>query len=50
MPVPLPDAGEVRAPGTLASHYAPRARVEVVDASEVAGASTPSSPAVSASG
>jgi L-threonylcarbamoyladenylate synthase len=29
--VPLLDTGEVRAPGTLASHYAPRAAVEVVD-------------------
>ena len=36
MAVPLVRAGEVRAPGTLASHYAPRARVEVVDAREVA--------------
>jgi len=26
-PVPLANAGEVRAPGTLASHYAPRARL-----------------------
>jgi L-threonylcarbamoyladenylate synthase len=30
-PVPLLDAGEVRAPGTLASHYAPRADVEFAD-------------------
>lgn len=29
--VPLLDAGEVRAPGTLASHYAPRAEVQVTD-------------------
>ena len=27
--------GSVRAPGTLSSHYAPRARVEVVDASDL---------------
>jgi len=27
--------GEVRAPGTLASHYAPAARVELVDAGEI---------------
>src|SRR4029077_18864632 len=31
-PVPLLDAGEVRAPGTLESHYAPRAHVELADA------------------
>lgn len=31
------DPGPVRAPGTLASHYAPRARVEVVPAGAVAG-------------
>ena len=30
-PVPLLDTGEVRAPGTLASHYAPRAEVELAD-------------------
>ena len=30
--VPLLDAGEVRAPGTLESHYAPRAAVELADA------------------
>ncbi len=35
-PVPILNAGEVRAPGTLASHYAPRARVEVVDGSALA--------------
>jgi L-threonylcarbamoyladenylate synthase len=29
-PVPLLDTGEVRAPGTLSAHYAPRARVEIV--------------------
>jgi L-threonylcarbamoyladenylate synthase len=29
--VPVRDQGEVRAPGTLASHYAPRARVRLVD-------------------
>jgi L-threonylcarbamoyladenylate synthase len=29
--VPLLDAGEVRAPGTLESHYAPRAHVELAD-------------------
>jgi L-threonylcarbamoyladenylate synthase len=28
-PVPIRDAGEVRAPGTLESHYAPRAHVEL---------------------
>ncbi len=31
----LRTAGEQAAPGTLASHYAPRARVEVVDRSEI---------------
>jgi len=36
-PVPLLTAGEVRAPGTLASHYAPRARVELVGEADVAG-------------
>jgi L-threonylcarbamoyladenylate synthase len=30
-PVPVRDQGEARAPGTLASHYAPRARVVTVD-------------------
>jgi L-threonylcarbamoyladenylate synthase len=30
------DAGEVRAPGTLESHYAPRARVEFTDADALA--------------
>jgi L-threonylcarbamoyladenylate synthase len=34
-PVPLLDAGEVRAPGTLESHYAPRAIVEIADPAEV---------------
>jgi L-threonylcarbamoyladenylate synthase len=34
--VPLLVAGEVRAPGTLGSHYAPRARVELVDADRLA--------------
>jgi L-threonylcarbamoyladenylate synthase len=34
--VPLLDRGEVRAPGTLASHYAPRARVELVEPVSVA--------------
>jgi L-threonylcarbamoyladenylate synthase len=34
--VPVLDTGVVRAPGTLESHYAPRARVELADASEVA--------------
>jgi L-threonylcarbamoyladenylate synthase len=29
--VPLLDAGEVRAPGTLDAHYSPHARVELVD-------------------
>jgi L-threonylcarbamoyladenylate synthase len=29
--VPLLDTGEVRAPGTLESHYAPRAEVELAD-------------------
>jgi L-threonylcarbamoyladenylate synthase len=33
--VGLLDSGEVRAPGTLASHYAPRAQVELVDAAAV---------------
>lgn len=35
-PVPLANAGEVRAPGTLASHYAPRARLIACAESEVA--------------
>ena len=35
-PVPLLDAGEVRAPGTLESHYAPKATVEVCDLARVA--------------
>jgi L-threonylcarbamoyladenylate synthase len=35
--VPLLDAGEVRAPGTLESHYAPRAVVELTDAGPLAG-------------
>jgi L-threonylcarbamoyladenylate synthase len=35
--VPLLDAGEVRAPGTLASHYAPRAEVEITDRDALAG-------------
>jgi L-threonylcarbamoyladenylate synthase len=35
--VPVLDTGVVRAPGTLESHYAPRARVELADANEVAG-------------
>ncbi len=34
--VPLLDAGEVRAPGTLESHYAPRAAVELADADTLA--------------
>jgi len=33
--VPLLDDGQVRAPGTLESHYAPRAIVEVVDLSSL---------------
>jgi L-threonylcarbamoyladenylate synthase len=33
--VPLRADGSVRAPGTLSSHYAPSARVEVVDASDL---------------
>ena len=33
--VPLLDTGEVRAPGTLSAHYAPRARVELVDGASV---------------
>ncbi|MGZ6895758.1 MAG: L-threonylcarbamoyladenylate synthase, partial [Acidimicrobiia bacterium] len=33
----LPVGGTTRAPGTLASHYAPTARVEVLTASEIAG-------------
>jgi L-threonylcarbamoyladenylate synthase len=33
--VPVLDQGEVRAPGTLASHYAPSARVEVVTDAEL---------------
>jgi L-threonylcarbamoyladenylate synthase len=34
--VPLHDDGRVPAPGTLPSHYAPRARVELIDAAELA--------------
>ena len=34
----LPIGGATRAPGTLASHYAPRARVEVVAAGDLVGA------------
>jgi L-threonylcarbamoyladenylate synthase len=34
--VALPIGGTTRAPGTLASHYAPRARVELVDGSALA--------------
>jgi L-threonylcarbamoyladenylate synthase len=33
--VPIRDRGEVRAPGTLASHYAPTARVGIVTAPEL---------------
>jgi L-threonylcarbamoyladenylate synthase len=33
--VPVRDDGAVRAPGTLPSHYAPRTRVEVVDAPQL---------------
>ncbi len=33
--VPLRTGGEVAAPGTLASHYAPRARVELTDRAEI---------------
>jgi L-threonylcarbamoyladenylate synthase len=33
--VPVRDDGSVRAPGTLASHYSPRARVEIVDAADL---------------
>jgi L-threonylcarbamoyladenylate synthase len=33
--VPLRTRGEVAAPGTLASHYAPRARVELTDRAEI---------------
>jgi L-threonylcarbamoyladenylate synthase len=36
VPVKRRTAGEVAAPGTLAVHYAPHARVEIVDASDVA--------------
>ncbi len=32
--VPVLDTGEVRAPGTLESHYAPSARVELTDAAD----------------
>jgi L-threonylcarbamoyladenylate synthase len=34
-PVGVLDTGEIRAPGTLASHYAPRARVVPVSADEL---------------
>jgi L-threonylcarbamoyladenylate synthase len=34
-PVPLATGGEVAAPGTLAQHYAPRARVELVEECDV---------------
>lgn len=37
-PVAVRRAGDVRAPGTLASHYAPRARVLLVDGSSVVAA------------
>ena len=33
--VPLRTRGEIAAPGTLASHYAPRARVELTDRAEI---------------
>jgi L-threonylcarbamoyladenylate synthase len=33
--VPLRSGGEVAAPGTLASHYAPHARVELIDRAEI---------------
>jgi L-threonylcarbamoyladenylate synthase len=33
--VPLLTGGEIAAPGTLASHYAPRARVELTDRAEI---------------
>jgi L-threonylcarbamoyladenylate synthase len=36
-PVAVADRGSVAAPGTLAAHYAPRARVLLVDASTAAG-------------
>jgi L-threonylcarbamoyladenylate synthase len=35
--VELPVGGATRAPGTLTSHYAPRARVEVVDGTQLFG-------------
>ncbi|HEX9505476.1 MAG TPA: L-threonylcarbamoyladenylate synthase, partial [Acidimicrobiia bacterium] len=35
--VPIVTGGEVRAPGTLASHYAPRARVLIVDDDHLTG-------------
>jgi L-threonylcarbamoyladenylate synthase len=35
--VPIVTGGEVRAPGTLASHYAPRARVRIVAREQLAG-------------
>lgn len=37
-PLAAPDAASPRAPGTLESHYAPRARVRLVDAPELAAA------------
>jgi L-threonylcarbamoyladenylate synthase len=37
-PVPVRRAGDVRAPGTLVSHYAPRARVLLVDEAALADA------------
>jgi len=36
--LPLLDSGEIRAPGTLASHYAPRAHVEHTDGDALAAA------------
>lgn len=48
-PLAEPDAAAPRASGTLASHYAPRARVRLMDAEQLAAALTllgPSSPGV----
>jgi L-threonylcarbamoyladenylate synthase len=41
VPVPVASDAVGRAPGTLASHYSPRARVVVVDASSVSDRATP---------
>ena len=39
-PIPVLDRGEIRAPGTLAKHYSPAARVVVVDDADLARRAT----------